>query len=135
MCATCGCQGGSTSTLTNLRTRSSTEIAPLIGRGEQHEHVHADGTRHAHEHGHDHLHERHHHPHDHGHRHDDDHPSSDDDGAHPVHGSKVDIEARILAKNDMVAARNRAWLSGQEILALNLVSSPGSGKTTLLGVR
>src|SRR5208283_1040653 len=116
MCATCGCQGGSTSTLTNLRTRSSTEIAPLIGRGEQHEHVHADGTRHAHEHG-------------------DDHPSSDDDGAHPVHGSKVDIEARILAKNDMVAARNRAWLSGQEILALNLVSSPGSGKTTLLGVR
>jgi hydrogenase nickel incorporation protein HypB len=37
-----------------------------------------------------------------------------------------------LAKNDALAARNRAWLAGREILALNLVSSPGAGKTTLL---
>jgi len=44
----------------------------------------------------------------------------------------VALEARILAKNDAEAARNRAWLSGREILALNLVSSPGAGKTTLL---
>jgi hydrogenase nickel incorporation protein HypB len=44
----------------------------------------------------------------------------------------VTLEARILAKNDVEAARNRAWLSGREILALNLVSSPGAGKTTLL---
>ncbi|MFA5951142.1 MAG: hydrogenase nickel incorporation protein HypB [Hyphomicrobium sp.] len=39
---------------------------------------------------------------------------------------------RLLAKNDALADRNRAWFSGREILALNLVSSPGSGKTTLL---
>jgi hydrogenase nickel incorporation protein HypB len=44
----------------------------------------------------------------------------------------VELETRILAKNDALAARNRAWLSGREILALNLVSSPGAGKTTLL---
>jgi hydrogenase nickel incorporation protein HypB len=44
----------------------------------------------------------------------------------------VALEARILAKNDMLAGRNRAWLAGREILALNLMSSPGAGKTTLL---
>lgn len=38
----------------------------------------------------------------------------------------------VLRKNNEFAARNRAWFSGREILALNLVSSPGSGKTTLL---
>jgi hydrogenase nickel incorporation protein HypB len=48
------------------------------------------------------------------------------------HASVVDIEARILAKNDALAARNRAWFVGREILAVNLVSSPGAGKTTLL---
>ena len=44
----------------------------------------------------------------------------------------VELEARILAKNDALAERNRAWFSGREILALNLVSSPGAGKTSLL---
>jgi hydrogenase nickel incorporation protein HypB len=44
----------------------------------------------------------------------------------------VTLEARILAKNDALAATNRAWFAGREILALNLVSSPGAGKTTLL---
>ena len=132
MCATCGCQGGSTSTLTNLRTGSSTEIAPLIGRGEQHEHVHADETGHAHEHGHDYLHERHHHPHDHGHRHDDDHPSSDDDGRTPsvarrstskrgslsrttwsrhgiAHGSAAGKSSRSISSARPGPARRRCW--------------------------
>jgi hydrogenase nickel incorporation protein HypB len=44
----------------------------------------------------------------------------------------VTLEARVLAKNDALAAKNRAWFAGREILALNLVSSPGAGKTTLL---
>ena len=43
-----------------------------------------------------------------------------------------ELETRILAKNDALAARNRAWFAGREILALNFVSSPGAGKTTLL---
>jgi hydrogenase nickel incorporation protein HypB len=42
------------------------------------------------------------------------------------------IEVAILAKNDRLAARTRRRLSENEILALNLVSSPGAGKTTLL---
>ncbi|XLS15940.1 hydrogenase nickel incorporation protein HypB [Bradyrhizobium sp. RDM4] len=44
----------------------------------------------------------------------------------------IELERRILARNDALAANNRAWFAGREILALNLVSSPGSGKTTLL---
>ncbi len=45
----------------------------------------------------------------------------------------VALETRVLAKNDALAAKNRAWFRGREILALNLVSSPGeAGKTTLL---
>ena len=44
----------------------------------------------------------------------------------------VELETRVLAKNDALARENRAWFKGREILALNLVSSPGAGKTTLL---
>ena len=44
----------------------------------------------------------------------------------------MELEARVLAKNDALAAKNRAWFAGREILAVNLVSSPGAGKTTLL---
>jgi hydrogenase nickel incorporation protein HypB len=38
----------------------------------------------------------------------------------------------LLAKNDHLAAHNRAWLAGRGIVALNLMSSPGAGKTSLL---
>jgi hydrogenase nickel incorporation protein HypB len=48
------------------------------------------------------------------------------------HGTTIAVEERILAKNQALAERNRAWLAERGILALNLVSSPGSGKTTLL---
>ena len=44
----------------------------------------------------------------------------------------VEIETALLAKNDHLAAHNRAWLAERGIVALNLMSSPGSGKTTLL---
>jgi hydrogenase nickel incorporation protein HypB len=42
------------------------------------------------------------------------------------------IRYRILARNDAMGEKNRAWFKGREILALNLMSSPGAGKTTLL---
>jgi hydrogenase nickel incorporation protein HypB len=109
MCATCGCGGDGETTVLNLQTG-------LAARGQSLEHVHADGTRHAHAHGHDHLHTRHHR----------NEPHID------AHGTVIDIEARILAKNDAQATRNREWLAGRQILALNLVSAPGAGKTTLL---
>jgi hydrogenase nickel incorporation protein HypB len=52
--------------------------------------------------------------------------------AHDHAATIVELHTRILAKNDTLAARNRAWFAGREILAVNLVSSPGAGKTTLL---
>jgi hydrogenase nickel incorporation protein HypB len=42
------------------------------------------------------------------------------------------LEENLLAKNNLLAQRNRGWFEGRGILALNLVSSPGAGKTTLL---
>lgn len=49
-----------------------------------------------------------------------------------VHNTTVSVEQNLLAKNDGIAAQNRAYFQRQGILALNLVSSPGAGKTTLL---
>jgi hydrogenase nickel incorporation protein HypB len=42
------------------------------------------------------------------------------------------LNQAILTRNSQLAERNRGWLAGRNILALNLVSSPGAGKTTLL---
>lgn len=63
--------------------------------------------------------------------------SSDPSGHHPsglpfAPRRLVDIEMDVLAKNNQIAAHNRAHFAAAGILALNLVSSPGSGKTTLL---
>jgi hydrogenase nickel incorporation protein HypB len=44
----------------------------------------------------------------------------------------LDLNARILEKNENIAALNRAWLAGREILAINLMSASGAGKTRLL---
>ncbi|MGE2718592.1 hydrogenase nickel incorporation protein HypB [Mycolicibacterium celeriflavum] len=65
--------------------------------------------------GHAHSHENGHHHHGH------DHPTE-----------TITLEQKVLAKNDELADRNRAWLAARDILALNLTSSPGAGKTTLL---
>jgi hydrogenase nickel incorporation protein HypB len=64
-----------------------------------------EGTGHAHPHA---------HPHEHG------------------RTRVIELEQDVLAKNDLLAARNRDWFAAHGILALNLVSSPGAGKTTLL---
>ena len=44
----------------------------------------------------------------------------------------IRFEQNVLAKNDLMAERNREWFEGRGILALNLMSSPGAGKITLL---
>jgi hydrogenase nickel incorporation protein HypB len=44
----------------------------------------------------------------------------------------IDLQQKVLAKNDDLAAGNRRWLRDRGVLAVNLMSSPGSGKTTLL---
>ena len=49
-----------------------------------------------------------------------------------AHGRTVELQQKVLAKNDEIAQRNRQWLHDRGILAVNLMSSPGSGKTSLL---
>jgi hydrogenase nickel incorporation protein HypB len=88
-------------------------------------HAHDHGPGHSHDHDHDHG-PHHGHSHDHGHSHAHDHDSD-------ARTSRLrSLEQEILAKNDRLAARNRGWLEGRGVTALNLMSAPGSGKTTLL---
>ncbi len=104
MCGTCGCG----------------DPAAMSGDDEAgaHEHVDADGNRfvhsHAHGDGHTHVHA----------------PAP----MMPIGGNRItlNLETKLLAKNDALAAKNRSWFDERDILALNFVSSPGSGKTTLL---
>jgi hydrogenase nickel incorporation protein HypB len=44
----------------------------------------------------------------------------------------VEVQQRILSRNDATAAHNRHHFDRSGILALNLMGSPGSGKTALL---
>jgi hydrogenase nickel incorporation protein HypB len=104
MCEHCGCESEAKVTATNLQTGTVTVL-----HTHERPHVHADGTRHVHHAG-----SRHSHDHE-------------ESGL-----QTVDIGARVLAKNDALAASNRAWFSQHQILALNLMSAPGAGKTTLL---
>ena len=119
MCGTCGCGTKAETRIVNLQTGVETPLH------EDHMHSHGYDHGHSHDHGEAHVHG---HDHVHGHSHDHDHPH---DHSHAP-SAVVALEAHILAKNDALAARNRGWFAGREILALNLVSSPGSGKTTLL---
>lgn len=155
MCATCGCSETDGVVVIDPETGVRTEIHTQ-GHGADHGHSHGPGDDHDHihdhEHGHAHAHNHvHNHPHvhDHEHAHGHDEPHTD---AHPhrhehdhahggtgvpaasasIHGRTVALEQDILAKNRLLAERNRGWFAGREILALNLMSSPGAGKTTLL---
>ncbi|MGH3924281.1 MAG: hypothetical protein ACRDTT_15700, partial [Pseudonocardiaceae bacterium] len=104
MCMTCGC--------------SDDVDVRVTEPGAEHHHHHHDG--HEHEHGHRH--------HDHG------------DGLDEPRAVVADqptartirLEQDVLAKNNLLAERNRGWLEGRGIVAMNLMSSPGAGKTTLL---
>src|SRR5918997_408736 len=104
MCATCGCSAG----------------AVQISGEHRHDHDH--------EHGHGHG-----HAHDHGHAHGHGEPYTHvETNVQPTPTRVIQLEQDILAKNDLLATRNRDWFADRGILALNLMSSPGAGKTTLL---
>jgi hydrogenase nickel incorporation protein HypB len=135
MCGQCGCGGESEFTLLDPQSGRETAMASKASPRDPHEHVHADGTRHSHAHplgdhphgDHSHDHGQHHH-----HGHDGHQPHRHDHRGERAPTVVVDLDAAILSKNDALAAKNRVWFAGREILALNLVSSPGAGKTTLL---
>jgi hydrogenase nickel incorporation protein HypB len=130
MCGSCGC--GSGAVLTLLADRPVP--AWLGGHGQlasdhqraraYYSHTHAEHP-HDHEHGgHEHdLHDPEHGGHDHPHV----NVLSADDV-----GRTIELQQKVLAKNDDLAELNRGWLRDRGILAINLMSSPGSGKTTLL---
>ncbi len=125
MCATCGCSDDSRPRLVDLQSGATLAIDAAT-----HEHGHPHPGDHAHDghhHHHDHDHDSHHHDHDHDHH--GDHGHGEDSHRH---GTTIRLEADVLAKNNLLAERNRGWFAGRNILALNLVSAPGAGKTTLL---
>ncbi|EJD6330133.1 hydrogenase nickel incorporation protein HypB [Proteus mirabilis] len=112
-----------------------------------HEHHHGhDDDHHAHSHEHTHSHEHEHsHDHEHSHEHEEQFsPVIDNDNMHYGQGEAgthapgisqkrmLKIEMDVLDKNNRIAVHNREHFAQQNVLALNLVSSPGSGKTTLL---
>jgi hydrogenase nickel incorporation protein HypB len=107
MCTDCGCDGETTAAIIDLSDPHGHDHAHPHGHARSRDDVHA-------------------HDHDHAHSHDHDHPHP-----HPA-TALVEMKARVLAKNDALAQRNRAWFAGREILALNLVSAPGAGKTSLI---
>ena len=116
MCVTCGCGDGETTVQKMGDDHEHDHAHP-------HAHTHADGTTHSHRHDHDHG-----HPHEHGHAHD--HPHDLRVPGRDAH--TIALETALLGKNQALAERNRGWLAGRGVLALNLMSSPGAGKTTLL---
>jgi hydrogenase nickel incorporation protein HypB len=119
MCGHCGCGGEAGTTVLSLETGTET----VMQRGlPSHSHDHDHPQDHDHAQGHSYF-QNHDHRRDDAHHHDS-HASAED--------ALVELETRILAKNDALAEKNRAWFQGREILALNLVSSPGAGKTSLL---
>ena len=119
--------------------------------GPVHIHYNVESTpQHVHPHEHPHSHDKHEHAHTHA---EEEHvhpeteqfqPQVDGENLHFGQGPArshapgmtqsrmVQIEQDILAKNDAIAAKNRAFLSERNIKTLNMMSSPGSGKTTLL---
>jgi len=66
------------------------------------------------------------HTHSHDHDHDHGHAHSRDESV------IVDINRSLFAANDALARSNREHFDDENLVVLNLISSPGSGKTTLL---
>ena len=98
MCVTCGCSAEGGATYTDLRTGQR-------GDTSAHDHFHA----HSHDHGHD---------HDHAHSH----------VPIPAADRTIAVEQAILAKNQLAAERNRGWMAGREVVAINLMRAPGAGE-------
>jgi hydrogenase nickel incorporation protein HypB len=103
MCATCGCSG--TATMRLMEPPGHADGGHAHGGQTHGDHAHGD-----HAHGDDHVHV----------------VGSDQSGR------TIELQQKVLAKNDELAQRNRDWLHQRGVLAINLMSSPGAGKTTLL---
>lgn len=122
MCDTCGC--GQPDQPASIRKPGNP-----VSHTHIHEHTHHHGDM-EHKHPHEHLHE---HPHTHGPGQDPDHAHDFHDASHEhSHVTQIQVGQDLLAKNNLLAERNRGYFEARHITAINLVSSPGSGKTSLL---
>src|ERR1700743_1669238 len=120
MCATCGCSSGGVVRLLVA------EHPHDLGRDHRHSDFGYSGHGHA---GHGHAEHAHPDQENAGHG----HPAGELHSLQaPDRPRTIETQQKVLAKNDEIAAANRAWLAGRGILAINLMSSPGAGKTTLL---
>ncbi len=129
MCENCGCGQPGNEVKIMKPGESPEQESHTHTYTHSHQHHHEDGDHvhtHQHEYSHTHAHEGNHH-HDHEHEHDHDH-----DHYEHSHARRIEVEQDLLARNDLMAERNRGYFEAKNIVALNLVSSPGSGKTTLL---
>ncbi|MGN2392169.1 hydrogenase nickel incorporation protein HypB [Pelomicrobium sp. G1] len=148
MCMTCGCSDTETITLTDPATgktitlsKAEHDRAHALGIAHDHSHAHirehSQGRGHTHDrdafrgHGHDHP-DDHAHDHVHEHAHGPVPAGAAIGGQAKGHTRTMALEEEVLAKNRLLAERNRGWLAGRGVVALNLMSSPGAGKTTLL---
>jgi len=119
MCGTCGCPSGAMITL----LAPDRPVPAWLGGGRL-----TQLDRGPADHGHRHPaglvpHLQHSHDQEHGHAH---------VVGTPETTRTVELQQKVLAKNDDLADANRQWLRDRSILAVNLMSSPGAGKTTLL---
>ncbi|MDJ0734519.1 MAG: hydrogenase nickel incorporation protein HypB [Nostocaceae cyanobacterium] len=113
MCVTCGCFDDGNVKIANPENGKLMTFHSHEKREKQHSHTLADGTVITHSHSHE-------------------HDKQTSDIHAKIHGTTISLEQDILSKNNLIAAQNRGWFKGRNILALNLMSSPGAGKTTLL---
>lgn len=111
MCVTCGCSDDNAK-ITHPQTG---EVVTINSHDNESHHTHTlpDGTVITHSHSHDTV-------------------NNASEIHAKIHHTTISLEQDILAKNNLIAAQNRGWFKGRNILALNLMSSPGAGKTTLL---
>ena len=112
MCVICGCSDDAEVTIANPHDHTLNDGTVIT---HSHTHTLPDGII-THSHSHEHNSDRH----------------TESQVHAKIHGTTISLEQNILAKNNLIAAQNRGWFKGRNILALNLVSSPGAGKTTLL---
>ncbi len=126
MCGTCGCSASAVVTLLVPDPAVPAWLAGHLTQSEHGQHDHGQHDHGQHDHG---------HPADarHVHGHGEDHGQAHAHVAGAGDTSRtVELQQKVLAKNDELANGNRQWLRDRAILAVNLMSSPGSGKTTLL---
>jgi hydrogenase nickel incorporation protein HypB len=126
MCGTCGCSSGAVITL----LAPDRPVPAWLGGSQltQLDRPHRHGQNGAHLHGRD-VHAHNGTTHEHAHDHEDGHVHVLES---PDSARTIELQQKVLAKNDEIAEGNRRWLRDRGILAVNLMSSPGSGKTTLL---